>query len=88
MNQNQYIGEMVLDEVQIQDGVKIVAQKLNQQFTQAVVITVVPGGILFTADLVRQLSFDITYRVRIHQVIETIARKLFITKTLRFLGEM
>lgn len=59
MNQNQYIGEMVLDEVQIQDGVKIVAQKLNQQFTQAVVITVVPGGILFTADLVRQLSFDI-----------------------------
>lgn len=60
MKSNLYVGEVVLNEVQIQDGVKHVAQQLNQQFDDAVVITVVPGGILFTADLVRQLSFDIS----------------------------
>lgn len=52
-------GETVLDEVQIREGVSIVAQRLNQQCNDAVVITVVPGGILFTADLVRQLTFDV-----------------------------
>ncbi|MCG3727611.1 phosphoribosyltransferase [Vibrio cincinnatiensis] len=57
--QSSYIGELVLSEQQIQEGVKIVAYKLNSQFTDAVVITVVPGGILFTADLVRKLKFDI-----------------------------
>ncbi|MCG3738229.1 hypoxanthine phosphoribosyltransferase [Vibrio cincinnatiensis] len=57
--QSSYIGELVLSEQQIQEGVKIVADKLNSQFTDAVVITVVPGGILFTADLVRKLKFDI-----------------------------
>lgn len=60
MNTNSYVGEVVLNEAQIQEGVKRVAQQLNQQFDDAVVITVVPGGILFTADLVRQLSFDIS----------------------------
>lgn len=60
MKTNSYVGEVVLNEVQIQEGVKRVAQQLNQQFDDAVVITVVAGGILFTADLVRQLSFDIS----------------------------
>ncbi len=55
-----YVGDVVLNEAQIQEGVKQVAQKLHQRFDDAVVITVVPGGILFTADLVRQLSFDIS----------------------------
>lgn len=59
MKTNSYVGEVVLNEVQIQDGVTRVAQQLNQRFDDAVVITVVPGGILFTADLVRQLSFDL-----------------------------
>ncbi|EHK2924982.1 hypoxanthine phosphoribosyltransferase [Vibrio parahaemolyticus] len=54
-----HIGELVLSEQQIQKGVEIVADKLNSQFSDAVVITVVPGGILFTADLVRKLKFDI-----------------------------
>ncbi|MDC0612199.1 phosphoribosyltransferase family protein [Vibrio sp.] len=60
MKTNSYVGEVVFNETQIQEGVKRVAQQLNQQFDDAVVITVVPGGILFTADLVRQLSFDIS----------------------------
>lgn len=54
-----HIGELVLSEQQIQDGVEVVANKLNSQFSDAVVITVVPGGILFTADLVRKLEFNI-----------------------------
>ncbi|KXF82914.1 phosphoribosyltransferase [Enterovibrio coralii] len=54
-----HVGELVLSEQQIQDGVKIVAEKLNAQFKDAVIITVVPGGILFTADLVRKLNFDL-----------------------------
>ncbi|MDW6003993.1 phosphoribosyltransferase [Vibrio mangrovi] len=56
---NKHIGELVLDEIFIQKGVEIVAQQLNDHFTDAVVITVVPGGILFTADVVRKLNFDI-----------------------------
>ncbi|UJF19747.1 hypoxanthine phosphoribosyltransferase [Vibrio sp. SS-MA-C1-2] len=56
---NDPIGDLVLSELDIQDGVKIVAQKLNAQFKDAVIISVVPGGILFTADLVRALDFDI-----------------------------
>ncbi|MEX3071337.1 phosphoribosyltransferase [Vibrio alginolyticus] len=59
MNINQYVGKAVLDETQILTGVKMVADQLNKQFDDAVVITVVPGGILFTADLVRLLTFDI-----------------------------
>lgn len=54
-----HIGELVLSERQIQKGVEIVADKLNSQFSEAVVITVVPGGILFTADLVRKLKFPV-----------------------------
>ncbi|WP_117232878.1 phosphoribosyltransferase [Vibrio maerlii] len=53
------VGDLVLSEAQIQQGVEIVADKLNISFEDAVVITVVPGGILFTADLVRKLNFDI-----------------------------
>ncbi|ANQ24627.1 hypoxanthine phosphoribosyltransferase [Vibrio natriegens] len=60
MKKYPYVGDVVLNEAQIQEGVKQVAQKLHQRFDDAVVITVVPGGILFTADLVRQLSFDIS----------------------------
>lgn len=56
---SKHIGELVLSEQQIRDGVEIVADKLNRQFSEAVVITIVPGGILFTADLVRKLKFDI-----------------------------
>lgn len=54
-----HLGELVLSQQKIQDGIKIVADKLNKQFQEAVVISVVPGGILFTADLVRQLEFTL-----------------------------
>jgi len=54
-----HLGELVLSQQQIQEGVKIVADKLNKQFQEAVIISVVPGGILFTADLVRQLEFAV-----------------------------
>lgn len=57
---SKHIGELVLSRKQIQEGVRIVADKLNMQFQDAVIITVVPGGILFTADLVRGLTFDIS----------------------------
>ena len=56
---NKHIGELVLSEKEILQGTNIVAQKLNDQFQDAVIISVVPGGILFTADLVRKLNFDI-----------------------------
>lgn len=56
---NHHIGEVILDEASIALGVSQVAERLNQDYTDAVVITVVPGGILFTADLTRQLKFDI-----------------------------
>ena len=54
------IGDLVLSEQQIQEGVITVADTLNSEFTDAVVISVVPGGILFTADLVRKLTFDVS----------------------------
>lgn len=57
---NKSIGELVLSESDIKNGVEIVAKELNKNFEDAVVITVVPGGILFTADLVRKLSFDVS----------------------------
>lgn len=57
---NQPIGEIILDEAAIASGVRQVAAQLNRDFSDAVVITVVPGGILFTADLTRQLDFDIS----------------------------
>ncbi|UPW17075.1 hypoxanthine phosphoribosyltransferase [Agarivorans sp. TSD2052] len=57
----QHVGELVLSQAQIAEGVKHVAAQLNQKFQgeRVVLITVVPGGILFTADLVRLLNFDI-----------------------------
>jgi hypoxanthine phosphoribosyltransferase len=55
-----YIGDIILSEDAIQNGVEKVAQQLSEQYRSAVVITVVPGGILFTADLVRKLQFDIS----------------------------
>jgi hypoxanthine phosphoribosyltransferase len=54
-----HIGTLVLSEQQIQAGVNRVALQLNSTFSQAVVISVVPGGILFTADLVRALRFSV-----------------------------
>ena len=53
------IGDIILDEASIAAGVRNVAAQLSQDYTDAVVITVVPGGILYTADLTRQLHFDI-----------------------------
>lgn len=59
---SKHIGELVLSEEQIKNGVKNVAQQLNKKFNgeSAVIITVVPGGMLFTADLVRELQFDLS----------------------------
>ncbi|TNV20269.1 hypoxanthine phosphoribosyltransferase [Buttiauxella sp. B2] len=48
-----------MNESAIAEGVARVAAQLNQHFDDAVIITVVPGGILYTADLTRQLEFDI-----------------------------
>lgn len=53
------IGDIILDEASIAAGVRNVAAQISQDYTDAVVITVVPGGILYTADLTRQLHFDI-----------------------------
>ncbi|MGF1688086.1 hypoxanthine phosphoribosyltransferase [Photobacterium japonica] len=56
-----HAGDVVLTTAQIQQGVQTVAQQLNTAFQgeEAVVLTVVPGGILFTADLVRALTFPV-----------------------------
>jgi len=56
---HEVIGETVLSADRIGEGIARVAERLNADFTSAVVVTVVPGGILATADLVRQLTFDI-----------------------------
>ncbi|WP_370979496.1 phosphoribosyltransferase [Agaribacterium sp. ZY112] len=55
------IGKEVLSTEKIKKGTKIVAKKLNDKYQDedVLVITVVPGGVLFTADLVRELKFDI-----------------------------
>lgn len=57
------VGETVLGVDEIRAGIAQVAEHLNHDFSgaadAAVVITVVPGGILMTADLVRQLTFDV-----------------------------
>ncbi len=55
----QHLGDTVLTTEQIEAGVKLVADKLNSHYSEAVIISVVPGGVLFTADLVRQLNFDV-----------------------------
>lgn len=56
---NHFIGETVLSTEQVRDGISRVAARINRDFRSAVVITVIPGGILATADLVRQLAFGI-----------------------------
>ena len=53
------MGACVLSSDQISEAVKRVAAQLNGQFERAVVIVVVPGGIFFSADLLRQLNFDV-----------------------------
>ncbi|MEE1675763.1 phosphoribosyltransferase family protein [Agarivorans aestuarii] len=58
---NEDIGELILSSQQISQGVSAVAKQLNQKYLgeSLVVISVVPGGMLFTADLVRQLDLDL-----------------------------
>lgn len=56
---NPIFGEVVLNAQDIALGVEVIAKRLNERFKEAVVVTVVPGGMLFTADLVRRLDFDI-----------------------------
>ena len=56
---NPIFGETVLSKQDIELGVQVVAKRLNERFKEAVVITVVPGGMLFTADVVRGLGFDV-----------------------------
>ena len=53
------IGNTVLTSYQIERGTAAVANRLSANFMgkDVVVITVVPGGILFTADLVRKLMY-------------------------------
>lgn len=59
---NKHIGKTVFNSDQIKEGVSQVADQLNKKFSNddVVIITVVPGGILFTADLVRKLKFDVS----------------------------
>jgi len=59
---SKHLGEVVFNSDQIKAGVSQVADQLNKKFSNddVVIITVVPGGILFTADLVRQLNFDVS----------------------------
>ncbi|WP_427983705.1 phosphoribosyltransferase [Agarivorans sp.] len=59
--QQHVIGDTLFSSQQISAGVTLVAQQLNQRYRgeSVVLISVVPGGILFTADLVRQLEFDL-----------------------------
>ena len=59
---NKHIGHLVLSSDQVQAGVENVAAQINDAFMgkDVVVITIVPGGILFTADLVKKLKFDVS----------------------------
>lgn len=56
---NKHVGQVILNQAQIDEGVNTVAQMLNEKFENIVMITVVPGGILFTADLVRKLQCNV-----------------------------
>lgn len=60
-NQSELIGDILYSAEQIDCGVTMVANKLNADFQdkKVVFISVVPGGILFTADLIRKLRFDV-----------------------------
>jgi len=59
---NDVIGDVVFSTEQIELGVNTVSKLLNVDYSnkEVVVISVVPGGMLFTADLVRKLNFDIS----------------------------
>jgi hypoxanthine phosphoribosyltransferase len=54
-----HAGKIILNESAIAEGVNLVADRLNSDFSDAVIITVTPGGIFFTADLTRKLKFDV-----------------------------
>ncbi|MBV7433682.1 hypothetical protein KRX19_01480 [Cardiobacteriaceae bacterium TAE3-ERU3] len=58
---NTSIGKTLLNATQIAQGVACVAEQLNTAFSgkSTVVMTVVPGGIFFSADLLRQLTFPV-----------------------------
>ena len=56
---NRKDDDVVIDEPTIAEGVSLVAGMLNQTYKDALIISVVPGGIFFTADLTRQLNFPI-----------------------------
>lgn len=56
---NEHVGETILDAAAIAEGVNQVATQLNKNFTDAVILTVVPGGMIYTADLTRKLNFDV-----------------------------
>ena len=48
---NRKDDDVVIDEPTIAEGVSLVAGMLNQTYKDALIISVVPGGIFFTADL-------------------------------------
>lgn len=52
-------GSIVLTEGEIASGVAAVAEELAGRLTSAVLVTVVPGGIFFCADLARRLDFPV-----------------------------
>lgn len=56
---NKNLGRIILNQTMIEAGVSKVATQINNDFDRAVVITVVPGGIFYTADLTRKLTIDI-----------------------------
>ncbi|WP_342668986.1 phosphoribosyltransferase [Vibrio sonorensis] len=53
------IGEIVLTQDQIEEGVNLVAERITHKYLgeEVVFIVVVPGGIFFAADLLRKLPF-------------------------------
>lgn len=53
------LGAVLLDAKQIAKGVADVADELNARLASAVLVTVVPGGIFFSADLARRLTFPV-----------------------------
>lgn len=55
-----HIGKVIINESAIAEGVRNVAAQINRDFDAAVIITVVPGGMLYTADLTRQLVIDVS----------------------------
>lgn len=56
---NRHLGDVVLSEDDIRSGVAQVAARLNDRYHDAVAIVVVPGGILYAADLLRRVDFPV-----------------------------